>query len=152
MRLCPNCNTNNFDVDINCKKCGYPLDTDPFEAVVTIPEPSFYVKSIEPTESQRVARAFMIFMCVLHGLSAFTTFALWIVFLALKISQLAISFLISMFIILPTIALCIYMTCNYSHKIENGIKVETSFKVITLLFVSFIAGILMFCDNNNQYA
>ena len=45
------------------------------------------------------------------------------------------------------------MTIHYCNAIKNRQPVGTGFKVCTLLFVSLVAGILMFCDssnNNNQ--
>ena len=40
------------------------------------------------------------------------------------------------------------MTLSYCGKINRGEKVGTGFKVCSLLFVSFIAGILMLCDED----
>ena len=44
------------------------------------------------------------------------------------------------------LAWCLPMTISYWKKVERGESISTSFKVCSLLFVSLIAGILMFCD------
>ena len=54
----------------------------------------------------------------------------------------------SAFFYLIPLAWCIPMTISYTNKIKNGEKVSTGFKVCCLLFVSFIGGIIMLCDNN----
>ena len=46
---------------------------------------------------------------------------------------------------------CIPMTTSFSEKAKYGEKVGVGFKICTLLFVSFIAGILLFCRNENNY-
>ncbi len=46
------------------------------------------------------------------------------------------------------LAWCIPMTVAYNKKLKNGEPISTGFKVCSLLFVSLIAGILMFCDND----
>lgn len=47
------------------------------------------------------------------------------------------------------LAWCIPMTMTYNKKIQSGEPVSVGFKVCCLLFVSFIAGIIMLCDNEN---
>ena len=42
------------------------------------------------------------------------------------------------------------MTCVYFNKVKNNQPISVGFKVCTLLFVSMIAGILMFCDNQQK--
>ena len=51
------------------------------------------------------------------------------------------------FYILP-LAWCLPMTISYCNKIKRGEKVSTAFKVCRLIFVSFVGGILMLCDQD----
>ncbi len=44
------------------------------------------------------------------------------------------------------LAWCIPMTVVYSNKTRNRERVGIGFKICSLLFVNFIAGILMLCD------
>lgn len=53
-----------------------------------------------------------------------------------------------LFAVLP-LTWCVPMTVIYFIKFRNKEKVGTAFKVCTLIFVSMISGILMFCDNND---
>ncbi len=59
---------------------------------------------------------------------------------------LIIACVFSIFSFFIPLAWCLPMTLHYSKCVENGEKVSTSFKVCTLLFVSIISGILMFCE------
>lgn len=58
---------------------------------------------------------------------------------------LIISTVIQGFFLLP-LFWCIPMTVSYSNKIKKNKPVSTGFKVCVLLFVNWIAGILMLCD------
>ena len=44
---------------------------------------------------------------------------------------------------------CVPMTSSYSEMIERGEKVGTGFKICTMLFVSFIAGLIMLFDKDS---
>lgn len=156
MRICPNCSTKNFDVNTKCEKCDYPLTTKHFENVVTLlpenasvePKSMFYIRPKSVNGLQSVAKAFMIVSCVFFSLSFITIIVLWMAAISLQIVELSVALLSVLFIFLPIFIDVIYMTYSYSYKIANGIKVGISFKIITLLFCSFIAGILMLCDND----
>ena len=45
------------------------------------------------------------------------------------------------------LAWCIPMTVSYCNKIKNNQPVSVGFKICSLLFVSLLGGIFMFCDN-----
>ncbi len=47
------------------------------------------------------------------------------------------------------LAWCIPMCVYYFNRVRDGERVETGFKVCTLLFVSMIGGILMLCDKDH---
>lgn len=62
------------------------------------------------------------------------------------------------FMILSCVAVCylifpliwmIPMTYHYYKSCYNGEKCSISFKILSLIFVSFIGGILMLCDSQN---
>lgn len=59
---------------------------------------------------------------------------------------LIIACVLGIFSFLIPLAWCLPMTFYYLGAVEKGEKVSTGFKVCTLLFVSLIAGILMFCE------
>ena len=157
MKICPNCNTKNFDINTKCEKCDYPLDTSPFETVVFMPpqnasrdsKPTYDVKPVGPNSLQSVAKAFLIVSCVASAISLLATVIVWMICIFQQTQVLLPASWIGMASSLPLFALCIYMTNSYSHKIASGQKVGIGFKIITLLFISFIAGILMLCDNDN---
>ena len=47
------------------------------------------------------------------------------------------------------LAWCIPMCIYYFNKVKNGGIIGTGFKVCSMLFVSMIGGILMFCDKDH---
>ena len=47
------------------------------------------------------------------------------------------------------LAWCIPMTVHYYRAVKDGRDVSVGFKVCVLLFVNLLAGILMFCDNQD---
>ncbi len=47
------------------------------------------------------------------------------------------------------LAWCIPMTVVYFKKLKNNQPIGTGFKVCSLLFVSLLAGIFMFCDKEH---
>ena len=71
---------------------------------------------MEISKAKKVAKGFMIFATVIQGVYLIPL--LW----------------------------CIPMTVSYSNRIKKNKPVSTGFKVCVLLFVNWIAGILMLCD------
>ncbi len=56
--------------------------------------------------------------------------------------------LTSLFGFLLPLAWTLPMTISYFNRMKEGLPIGTGFKVCTLLFVSFIAGILMLCEDD----
>ena len=111
-----------------CPKCGFKLESDHrfcpncgyklIEETQTEVVDNGYSTSSEHETLREVAKIFMIIFTVLAG-----------------------------FAILP---LCwmIPMTVHYSHCVRDGRKAGLTFAVCTLLFCSFISGILILVDEN----
>lgn len=55
---------------------------------------------------------------------------------------------IAMGILLVPLCWCIPMTVSIYRASKGENKLSTGFKVCTLIFVNFIAGILLLCDKN----
>ena len=161
MKICPNCKTNNFDMNTECEKCGYPLRLNFNETVVAHlsntdgAKPVFTVtrKTTNLSNSQRVARAFMIVSCILSIFSFFC----FVVFLNFVDNVLVIIFnsginnavyygLISLSLL--RVAFSIFIIGIYNHRIVNDKKVGIAFGVVTLIFVNRISGILIICDSS----
>lgn len=51
-------------------------------------------------------------------------------------------------ILLVFFVVSLLMTTHYFHATKDGVPVSTAFKICTLIFVSFIAGIIMLCDKD----
>lgn len=103
-----------------CNKCGAEV----MEEAVICTKCGCYVNNMRKTKEVTIsglktaAKVFMIIGCVLS--------AFWLISLVWTIP----------------------MTVSYSNKINSGEQVGIGFKICTLLFVNFIAGILMLCDND----
>ena len=111
-----------------CSKCGKEL----LDEAVICPQcgchtgyqgydTSYMKPAAGPTTLQKIAKVFMIISTVVMG-----------------------------FYLIP-LAWCLPMTLSYCKKIKRGEPVGIGFKICTLIFVNTIAGILMLCDENNQY-
>lgn len=177
MRICPNCKTTNFDMDTKCNKCGYPLRVKPYEKVVACPSDTvggntvFVVrrKSNALSNSQRVARAFMIISCIVNILSfwALLVFLYWLdnlftdvfniinIFSADSILNIVriktivyIVCYVLILLILSKVILSICITNSYNRKIVNDKKVGIAFAILTLIFVNRTSGILILCDSS----
>ena len=76
------------------------------------------------------------------------TLALWILALVARsyIYQITI-FALAVCLMIFTIV-CVSMTVHYFRAVYDRGNVGIGFKICTLLFVSWIAGILMLCDND----
>lgn len=156
MKTCPHCGTKNFDTDVKCGKCSFPLRASPFKTVVEIPSqdiqpqnPQFYVKFNRPSSLQLVARVFMIISCVASGIAALSTFISWIISL-FTLGDFAVALCMSLIFWVVIFVVTICMTNNYCYKIASGTKIGITFKIITLIFISLIAGILMLCDRDSN--
>ena len=113
-----------------CAKCGMQL---PDEAIFCsrcgcstnpytyYPQPS---QQQYPTQNQGMVTAAKVFMIL-----GTILMALWTFFIGL--------------------AWCLPMTIIYFKKVNHGKPIGTGFKICSLLFVSFLAGILMLCDNSH---
>lgn len=53
----------------------------------------------------------------------------------------------SLFTMLIGLIWCVPMTISLCHKLRKNLPISTGWKICTIIFVSTIAGILMFCDN-----
>ena len=155
MKTCPRCGTKNFDTEVKCGKCAYPLRVSPLETVVSFPQQNsgeqiFVVKRKGATTIQNIARAFMIVSCVTSVMCAIASFICLIVAIIASNVVAAIVHLITAFLFSIIAIIFICMTNNYTYKITNEIKVGTAFKIATLLLCNTIAGILMLCDETSN--
>ena len=126
MKFCTKCGTALMDEAVICIKCGCP----------TYPGMFYLQQKPKPSGLSTAAKVFIY-------INAFAYMALCWMFNFIFEQPL-----VGLLMLLPE-AWCIPMGEVYSRKIKNGEQVGTGFKVCTLLFVSWIAGILMLCDENN---
>ena len=101
-----------------CKDCGAQIS----DSATMCPKCGCTIKNINQEKSitglQLTAKILMIFSCIISAIA-----------------------------IIP-LAWIIPMITSYSDKIKRGESVSFGFKACTFLFVNFLAGILMFCDND----
>jgi len=153
MKTCPDCGYQNFDVKVECEKCGAPLKASPLERLtVNIPqkaasEPKLTLCARQNAAKRRAAKGFMIVSCVAAMICALTTFVGFIIALAIKDVVGLIAFLVGTIVALALIGVTVFMTHSYCDKIARGETVGVAFMIVTLIFISPIAGILMLCDN-----
>lgn len=154
MKICPNCNANNFDISEKCERCGYPLNVSPFETVVweprqtspDTPKPEYSIKPGGASTLQTVARVFMIIACISIGISMLPILVMWVLLLDSGEPTIAMIYLFAMIPLLAGLVISVCMTRSYSNKTSDGTDVGVGFKIITLIFISLVAGILMLCD------
>lgn len=96
----------------------------------------------------KVALAFMILACIIRPLDIMSNFLKYF-----ASSETLFVGIIGIFISLIPLAWCIPMTIHFNNKFKNDESVGIGFKICTLIFVNFIAGILMLCmpsENKNN--
>ncbi len=139
-KYCVHCGNQILSEAVMCPKCGSSAGKNK--------------RNISNGDKSRVLKlAVKIFMliavgsCIANGVGALLT-STWVVLGAghFVVSHVIFSSLIPLVWIIP-------MTIHYFKATKNNQPVGTGFKVCTLIFVNFIAGILMFCDaslNNSK--
>ena len=141
MKKCPNCGYQNFDVNQECTICKSPLFT------------SFGSNFAPPTTSaneglRKATKVFLLLEVILAWITFVCTVVWWITLLAVApVPLVAIMSILYMVIALALALFRTRMASSYSNRICKNGYVGTGFKICTLLFVSTIAGILMFCDD-----
>lgn len=173
---CRNCGYSNFDISTHCQKCNNPLvsnivadamaefdvserraeptcsyHTDTNDVRRTNPSATVFSCRANARDNRDLVAATKVFL-IIAAVSALLSFgsmlALWIVSLVASDSFGAIFFLSLGVAALFGSIFSIFMTVSYSNKISNYGYVSIRFKLVTLFFVSFVAGILMLCDSN----
>ncbi len=143
MKYCTKCGQQLLDGDCYCPKCGTKVENNM----------NFYTNYSNNFDNgqcyngqkrntlQLIAMIFMIISCAWCGF-------LFLFNITINPNNLpsnyaflvALGYLVPLFWALP-------MTIVYISKTKKKENVSTAFKVCSLLFVNFIAGILMLCDN-----
>ena len=111
------------------------------------------------TSMTTAAKVFMIITTVGQGLSTLLMLIMWIIFACLAFrdnatleSGIVLAFLFACLAVLVIgLTVSLIMTIIYYQKTANSKeRVGTGFKICTLLFVNFIAGILMLVDERDK--
>lgn len=162
MRICPHCQTKNFDAYTHCEKCKSPLITNPFAPRLQNAQQENQGAQVNANGSnnlRRVIKVLLIISCVAEGIALLTSFVLWLLSLCMlgvtnglvlnvSLAITAFSCLFMLFVSLVRTIIVLYITRDYNYNIAQGLKIKTSMKIVTLLCFSILAGILMLCDND----
>ena len=135
MKYCTHCGAEIEDEAAICVHCGCATNDNK-------------VKSSSNSNLGKIAKIFMIIACVINPLSGISQCMSYF-----ESPGTVIVGIFGVIISLATLAWCIPMTIYFSRKLKDGEPVSTAFKVCSLLFVSLVAGILMFCmpsDDNKK--
>ena len=160
MKVCRNCGTRNFDIDTTCGKCHAPLmsKVDMKLGLQTIVNDQGERQSVAVSKNNGLsitAKVFLIIACVYQGIAALTYLIMLLVTGVINNAYgggaegVVWLYFIIMAICVAITVISICMTSSYCGKIYEGKKIGTAFKVWTLLLVSLVAGILMFCDEDH---
>lgn len=141
MKVCKICGTKNFDFNTHCEKCEQPLDSAPMK-----------ISSLS-----RATEIIMIIGTVLAGIAVLVWFVLGLIVLQLEaiVGQglepfIGVDSFIWLIVLLIEFLACFFTTRYYRNKIYAQERISSIFMVFTLIFINFIAGILMFCDANSE--
>ena len=140
MKKCPFCSASNYDFSTVCEKCKLPFG---LEAKLNRKNRSV----------QTAAKVFLVIATISLWLSTLVCWIMWfalITSLKIGLTGPSILMLVALLSLLVYTVIVTCMTCSYFNKTALNIRVGVGFKVCTLIFVSFIAGILMFCDNDES--
>lgn len=139
-KYCIHCGNQILNEAVLCPKCGCSVGK------------SKKNNNISDSDKSRVLKlAVKIFMlvavgsCVVNGIGVLLSSG-WFAFGVgrFEFSHRILTSVVPIAWILP-------MTIHYFKATKNNQPISMGFKVCTLIFVSFIAGILMLCDNNNNF-
>jgi len=149
MKYCSRCGTEIADDARFCHNCGAECMDRYASASAVQGQVSSPVSGI-----RTAAKVFMVLEIALRIMAAFGALICilaapeLLAFDAIEKSDLILYAVIYGIGPIITLAWCVPMTRSYFDKVKKGESVSFEFKMCTLLFVSLIAGILMFCDNN----
>ena len=135
MKYCSHCGKELFDEAIICPGCGCPTDNRAL------------VKASNNNKLLKIAKVFMLVSIILNLVAGAT---LLIIFMASPIEEYTELLLDRLLSILP----CLWITPMYLHlsdSIAQKKPISFTFKILTLLFASLIAGILLLCVNDEQH-
>ena len=161
MKICKNCGAENFEINTECEKCKQPLLEEHFTPPTYQETPNATSNDIPSIEYYSpasnglsiAAKVIMIITTVVSGLLSFFFLILWIIGLTSDVYEIKIvatAMLIYAWISIAFTIIALLMTVSYAKKINLKQPISTAFKVCTLLFVSFLAGILMLLDSANK--
>lgn len=154
MKICKNCGAENFDVYTECQKCKQPLIKN-FTGWTSQEGSKLTIQDnyrIVPSGLNIAAKILMILSTIERGITSLILIILWIMGLASEVYEAKLTaaiIFIPMWIAMIFTIISLKMTSSYAKKTMHRQPISTSFKVCTLLFISLVAGILMFCDVNN---
>ena len=140
MKICVYCGARNFDIQEKCSDCGAPFVDVTKKLVVR-----------KPSSVAVASKIFLIMNIVLWGLCFLLSFVLWLLSFGEGNVEIISSFIFMIATAVRTIV-NVVVFLQYNRKIKDGEIVGVGFRIFTVLFVSFIAGLLMFCDNNANNA
>jgi len=134
-KYCIHCGSQILPEAVICPKCGCAVGKNK--------------RNVSEADKSRilqlVTKIFMMIAlgsCIVNGIGAILTSGLFVVGLGqLEFSYTIFTSLIPLVWIIP-------MTMHYFKATKNKQPITTGFKVCTLIFVSFVAGILMFCESS----
>jgi len=118
MKYCSKCGNEIFDDTVICPHCGCYTDD--------------MCKNKKNSEYKTTAMVFMIVRCAIVFIISIATF-------------ITDGFIVGARWFLPLLW-CVPMTIVYSLKTSDGEEVGLCFKILSLIFVSVVAGIVMLCD------
>ena len=161
MKICKNCGAENFEINTECEKCKQPLLKEHFMPPTYQETPNTTSNDIPSIEYYYpasnglsiAAKVIMIITTVVSGLLSFFFLILWIIGLTSDVYEIKIvaaAMFIYAWISSVFTIIVLLMTVSYTNKINLNQPVSTAFKVCTLLFVSFLAGLLMLLDSANK--
>ena len=162
MKICKNCGTSNFDIEIICKKCkcnmdekssvrssGYHHDTSYVPSIDREKKQSFSnsnihnVKQVKPIAVKEnglsIAAKVLMILSIWSNAMAFIMSAFLVAFNSMLIC------LVPMFIYCGRALTGLFMTLHYFKKVSACESVGLGFKICTLLFVNPISGSFMLC-------
>ena len=165
MKKCSFCGTENFDISDVCSRCKNPLKPTVSESFTPPSMQSYRQPYQQPTEYQArvtaspwgnplkmAAKVFLYIRIISTWISFFVVSVLWLIAIFTPASEAHDILSVSAFVLLCVcLGVAVFITCisrSYFNKVDERIPVGTGFKICILLFVDFIAGILMLCDND----
>ncbi len=138
VKYCAYCGNQLLKEAVMCPKCGKAVDDK--KVAVANAEKGRILKLVV-----KILMLVAIGSCVVNLLETMFTTPTWFV---INIAQFEISY--ELFIYSIPLFWQIPMIVHYFKATKQNQPIKIGFKVCTLIFVNFVAGILMLCDTDNQ--